>query len=67
MPEERWFCAQFAVDFGVIDTISHHHGVGRDHRDAYAREVGEVGEDILRAVKERLDPQGILNPGVLIP
>ncbi|PZG48273.1 FAD-binding oxidoreductase, partial [Spongiactinospora gelatinilytica] len=47
-------------------TISHHHGVGRDHREAYAEEIGEVGVAVIRAVKDRLDPAGVLNPGVLL-
>jgi alkyldihydroxyacetonephosphate synthase len=29
-------------------------------------EIGEIGIETLRAVKERLDPVGILNPGKLI-
>ena len=33
----------------------------------HAVEIGPVGVEILRAVKDRLDPTGILNPGVLIP
>ncbi len=48
-------------------TISHHHGVGTEHRDWYAREIGPLGVDALRAVKAVLDPQGIMNPEVLIP
>jgi alkyldihydroxyacetonephosphate synthase len=48
-------------------TISHHHGVGRDHCDWYAREVGPLAVEALRAVKSRVDPAGILNPGVLLP
>ena len=48
-------------------TITHHHGVGSDHRDGYAAEIGPLGTAILRAVKHELDPAGILNPGVLIP
>ena len=48
-------------------SITHHHGVGRDHVEWYAREIGELGVGALAAVKRRLDPQGILNPGVLIP
>ncbi|WP_327093116.1 FAD-binding oxidoreductase [Nonomuraea sp. NBC_01738] len=69
-PVEQWDRAKEAVNDAIIEaggTISHHHGVGRDHRDAYAREIGPLGVEILRAVKERLDPAGILNPGALIP
>ncbi|WP_370616372.1 FAD-binding oxidoreductase [Mumia sp. Pv 4-285] len=46
--------------------ISHHHGVGTDHRDTYDEEIGPLGRDILRAVKATLDPTGVLNPGVLV-
>ena len=48
-------------------TITHHHAVGRDHAPYMRAEVGEVGLDALRAVKERLDPAGIMNPGKLLP
>jgi alkyldihydroxyacetonephosphate synthase len=30
-------------------------------------EIGELGVQVLRAVKETLDPAGILNPDKLIP
>ncbi|MET9652557.1 FAD-binding oxidoreductase [Streptomyces sp. JL2001] len=48
-------------------TISHHHGVGTDHRDWYAREIGPLGIRVLQAVKAEVDPSGVLSPGVLIP
>lgn len=48
-------------------TISHHHGVGEDHLPWIAGEKGELGIEVLRAVKHALDPKGILNPGKLIP
>jgi alkyldihydroxyacetonephosphate synthase len=48
-------------------TISHHHGVGADHRRWLAEEIGPVGVEIVRAVKATLDPAGILNPGKLVP
>ncbi len=48
-------------------TITHHHAVGRDHRPWLADEVGAVGVEMLRAVKQRVDPFGVLNPGILVP
>ncbi|MEU6740406.1 FAD-binding oxidoreductase [Streptosporangium sandarakinum] len=68
-PLGQWEAAKNAVNETIVaagGTISHHHGVGRDHRDAYAAEIGELGVEILRGIKERLDPDGVLNPGVLI-
>ena len=47
-------------------TITHHHGVGRDHLPYMSAEIGELGIETLRAVKDRLDPAGIMNPGKLI-
>jgi alkyldihydroxyacetonephosphate synthase len=46
-------------------TLSHHHGVGADHRPWLAREHGDRNLEALRAVKSQYDPQGILNPGKL--
>jgi alkyldihydroxyacetonephosphate synthase len=46
-------------------TLSHHHGVGLDHAPWLAREKGAVGMEALRALRERIDPAGILNPGKL--
>ena len=47
-------------------TITHHHAVGRDHRPWYDRQRPDRFADALRAAKAAVDPQGILNPGVLI-
>jgi alkyldihydroxyacetonephosphate synthase len=47
-------------------TITHHHAVGRIHRPWYDRERPPLFADALRAVKQTLDPAGVLNPGVLI-
>jgi alkyldihydroxyacetonephosphate synthase len=47
-------------------TITHHHAVGRDHRPWYDRQRPELFADSLRAVKARVDPAQILNPGVLV-
>ncbi len=47
-------------------TISHHHGIGRLRLPWMERELG-TGLAVLRTIKRALDPQGIMNPGVLIP
>jgi alkyldihydroxyacetonephosphate synthase len=47
-------------------TITHHHAVGRTHKPWYEREVPELFQRGLRQVKESFDPNGVLNPGVLI-
>lgn len=68
-PLAQWQRAKTAAGDAILaagGTITHHHGVGADHREHYAREVGPLGVDVLRAVKDRLDPSGILNPGVLV-
>ncbi|WP_030739268.1 FAD-binding oxidoreductase [Streptomyces sp. NRRL S-31] len=69
-PVAHWTPAKHAANEAVLaagGTISHHHGVGTDHRDWYVREAGPLGVAALRAVKRRLDPDGLLNPGVLLP
>jgi alkyldihydroxyacetonephosphate synthase len=46
-------------------TITHHHAVGRDHRRWYDRQRPELFAQAMLAAKKRLDPSGMLNPGVL--
>jgi len=48
-------------------TITHHHAIGTDHAPYMPAEVGELGIDVLRSLKQRLDPVGIMNPGKLLP
>ncbi|HIY43084.1 MAG TPA: FAD-binding oxidoreductase [Candidatus Nocardiopsis merdipullorum] len=48
-------------------TITHHHAVGRDHRPWYDRQRPDPFAAALLATKTTLDPNGILNPGVLLP
>jgi len=47
-------------------TVTHHHAVGRDHRPWYDQQRPDLFGDALRAAKRSVDPNGILNPGVLI-
>lgn len=67
---QQWHAAKVAACDAIIangGTITHHHAVGADHRPWMAAEVGDLGVAVLRAVKQTLDPVGILNPGKLIP
>ncbi|HEX5826916.1 MAG TPA: FAD-binding oxidoreductase [Candidatus Limnocylindrales bacterium] len=48
-------------------TISHHHGVGSEHAPYLAAEKGPLGMAVLEAVVRTFDPEGLMNPGVLLP
>jgi alkyldihydroxyacetonephosphate synthase len=68
-PIAQWEGAKAAAGEAILaagGSISHHHGVGADHRELYPLEVGALGVEVLRAVKRTLDPAGILNPGILL-
>ena len=47
-------------------TITHHHAIGRQHRPWYDQQRPEPFAMALRAAKLAVDPNGVLNPGVLI-
>jgi alkyldihydroxyacetonephosphate synthase len=67
---EQWAAVKRAACEAIVahgGTITHHHAIGRDHAPYMEAEVGETGLDVLRAVKEQLDPTGIMNPGKLLP
>lgn len=66
---EQWATVKAAAADALLahgGTITHHHSVGRDHRQWYDRQRPDLFADALRAAKAALDPAGILNPGVLI-
>ncbi len=67
---EQWREVKRAACEAIVatgGTITHHHAVGRDHAPYMEAEVGQGGLDVLRAVKQQLDPAGIMNPGKLLP
>jgi alkyldihydroxyacetonephosphate synthase len=67
---EQWAAVKRAACEAIVahgGTITHHHAVGRDHAPYMEAEVGETGLAALRALKEQLDPAGIMNPGKLLP
>jgi alkyldihydroxyacetonephosphate synthase len=55
---------------GLIDTInqsggslSHHHGVGRALAPWMEKQLGAENMKLMQAIKNHLDPKGIMNPG----
>ena len=68
-PVAQWERAKRAAGDAIAAagaTITHHHAVGRDHAPWLEAEHGPLGLELLRALKERCDPAGIMNPGVLV-
>jgi alkyldihydroxyacetonephosphate synthase len=66
---EQWDEIKRVVSDALINlggTITHHHSVGRDHRPWYDRQRPDLFATALKAAKRALDPNAILNPGVLI-
>jgi alkyldihydroxyacetonephosphate synthase len=67
---EQWRAAKTAACDAIVaagGTITHHHAIGADHMPWMRAEIGDVGIDLLRALKARLDPRGIMNPGKFLP
>lgn len=65
---EQWTAIKEVASSALLElggTITHHHAVGRVHRPHYERERPPVYGEAFRAMKGRLDPASILNPGVL--
>lgn len=66
---EHWDTVKAAASEAIIaagGTITHHHAVGRVHRPWYLRQTPDLHHEALAAVKSRLDPAGVMNPGVLL-
>lgn len=66
----QWKAIKTAASDAIVragGTISHHHGVGEDHKAWLEAEKSATGIAVLRAIKRELDPAGVLNPGKLIP
>lgn len=68
-PIAQWRPIKAAICDAIVrhgGTISHHHGVGLDHKPWLVHEKGELGLRMLRALRREVDPSGILNPGKLV-
>ncbi|MDX1803731.1 MAG: FAD-binding oxidoreductase [Alcanivorax sp.] len=66
---QRWAAMKSAASDVIAaqgGTISHQHGVGRDHAPWLVKEKGEQGMAVLHTLFDHFDPQHQLNPGCLI-
>jgi alkyldihydroxyacetonephosphate synthase len=68
-PVVQWQRAKTAACEAITSrgTITHHHAIGVDHAQYLPAEVGEVGMEVLAAIKRAVDPTNMLNPGKLLP
>ena len=48
-------------------TLSHHHAVGTEHLPWVEEDLSPTGLKAVKALKAGLDPNGIMNPGKIIP
>ena len=65
----RWQKIKHAASLSLANgtaTISHQHGVGRDHAPYLAAEKGKLGIQVTHDMLKSLDPEQRMNPGVLI-
>lgn len=65
----RWWAFKRAATDALAAcgaTVSHHHGVGTMHVPWLEREIGALGRAVVAAAAGVVDPQGVLNPGVLL-
>jgi len=66
----RWQILKSAASLAIVEargTISHQHGVGIDHLPYLASEKGTLGISALQTFCRHFDPDGLMNPGKLVP
>jgi len=66
--EEQWRRVKNAATQAILDgggALSHHHGVGRDHKPWISHYWGQGLVKVFQAAKTQLDPLALLNPGVV--
>ena len=66
---EQWDEIKAAASEAIVSaggTITHHHAVGRDHRPWYDLQRPGPFAEALAGAKRAVDPDGLMNPGVLI-
>lgn len=67
---DRWRRMKQAASQAMVKnggTISHQHGIGTDHAPYLKAEKGELGIAAIDSLCRQFDPNGIMNPGKLLP
>lgn len=67
---ERWKKLKLPTSKAIVEsggTISHQHGVGKDHAPFLHVEKGELGMKTLEALCQTFDDKALMNPGTLLP
>ena len=67
---EAWKSIKQSASRTIVNaggTISHQHGVGKDHRQYLSAEKGALGISTLKEVFNHLDPNQQMNPDKLLP
>ncbi len=67
---QRWQKLKSAGAEAIVrhgGTISHQHGVGKDHAPYLPAEKGELGIKAIEGMCHLFDPDGRMNPGKLVP
>lgn len=67
---EEYYEIKNAIQQQFVDLragLSHHHGVGTEHRPWISQDIGEVGVRMLQGLYENADPGRNLNPGKIVP
>jgi alkyldihydroxyacetonephosphate synthase len=66
---EQWQEVKDAASRAIVEgggALSHHHGIGVEHKRWLPEYLGEGGIKSLRALKQAFDPRGIMNPAKLV-
>ncbi|MCX7998672.1 MAG: FAD-binding oxidoreductase [Leptospiraceae bacterium] len=62
---EQWWKMKRAATDAILEiggSVSHHHGIGTDHKEWYLRTLSASAKQGFLALKEKWDPKFILNP-----
>jgi alkyldihydroxyacetonephosphate synthase len=66
---EQWQTVKTAATEAILKhggALSHHHGIGSVHKPWASTYLGKEGLSLLAELKNKIDPQNIMNPGKLL-